>query len=225
MSFYLNDLLIIIIIVLPLISQGIITSTYSKYSKIENSSNLSGKDVARKILDKNGLQKVTIGKIPGNLTDHYDPRNKHINLSEAIYEDTSISSVSVAAHEVGHAIQDKEKYSFLTFRTKMVPIVNLTSRFSTILIILGFTTELLNIVYLGIIFLSIGLLFQLITLPVEFDASRRAKIQLQQMGLITQKDIKGTKKVLNAAAFTYVAGFLANALNILRLLLISRRRD
>ncbi len=225
MDFITEFFLILIIIFLPLISQGIITSTYNKYSKINNSSNLSGRDVARKILDKNGLYNVSIYEIPGTLSDHYDPKNKSIVLSNNIYNETSISSVSVAAHEVGHAIQDKESYSFLTFRTKLVPVVNLTSRFSTVLIVIGFGTQLLNMVYLGILLLGIGLLFQFVTLPVEFDASRRAKKELQNMGLIADKDVEGTKKVLNAAAFTYVAGFISTALNILRLLLISKRRD
>ena len=225
MDFITEFFLILIIIFLPLISQGIITSTYNKYSKINNSSNLSGRDVARKILDKNGLYNVSIYEIPGTLSDHYDPKNKSIALSNNIYNETSISSVSVAAHEVGHAIQDKESYSFLTFRTKLVPVVNLTSRFSTVLIVIGFGMQLLNMVYLGILLLGIGLLFQFVTLPVEFDASRRAKKELQDMGLIADKDVEGTKKVLNAAAFTYVAGFISTALNILRLLLISKRRD
>ena len=218
-------ILIIVIVLLPLLSQGIITSTYNKYAKIDNSCKLTGNEVARKILDKNGLKKVTISQISGTLTDHYDPRSKHINLSTNIYEDASISSVSVAAHEVGHAIQDKEHYAFLTLRSKMVPLVNITSKFSTILIIIGFSAQLLNLVNIGLILLGIGLVFQLITLPVEFDASNRAKKELKKMGLITDKDISGTKKVLTAAAFTYVAGFLANALNILRLVLISRNRN
>lgn len=216
-------ILILLIILIPLIAQGKITSTYNKYSKIDNSVNLTGEQVARKILDRNGLRNVTIGRVSGNLTDHYDPRNKNVNLSDGIYSNKSIASVSVAAHECGHAIQHKEAYSFLTFRTKLVPIVNFTSRFATIFIFLGFVSQLLDIVYVGIFLMSFGLLFQLITLPVEFDASRRGKEELKKLGLIADKDVKGTKKVLHAAAMTYVAGFLASALQILRLVLISRR--
>ena len=152
--------LIALIVFLPLIAQSNITSTYNKYSKISNSKKLSGKDVARMILDRNGLHNVTIGEISGNLTDHYDPRNKNIRLSQNIYNGTSIASVSVAAHECGHAIQDKESYSFLRFRTALVPIVNFTSRISSILIIIGFASELLNLVKIGILLLCIGLLFQ-----------------------------------------------------------------
>ena len=224
--YYGMDLIfILVIILLPLIAQMKISSTYNKYSKKYNSVKLTGKEVARKILDKNGLSKVDIEMVPGNLTDHYDPRNKKVRLSSSIYEDNSIARVAVAAHECGHAIQDIEAYSFLRFRSAMVPVVNFTSRFATIFIFIGFLSELLNFVYIGIALLSIGLLFQFITLPVEFDASRRAKKELQKCGLIVDEDISGTKKVLNAAAFTYVASFLASALQVLRLVLISRRRN
>lgn len=215
-------IVILVIIFLPMLSQSIIKSTYNKYSKIDSSSNLSGKKVARMILDKNGLQNISISEIGGSLTDHYDPKNKHINLSTDIYNDSSISSISVAAHEVGHAIQDKEHYSFLVFRSKMVPIVNFTSRFATIFIALGFMLEIFDLANIGILLLSIGLLFQLVTLPVEFDASRRAKIWLEKLGIVNKKEIDGSKKVLGAAAFTYVASFLASSLQIARLILINR---
>ena len=218
-------ILIGLIVLLPIIAQSAITSSYNKYSKVPNSRNLSGKEVARMILDRNGLNNVTIGQISGNLTDHYNPSKKNINLSESIYSGKSISSVSVAAHECGHAIQDKESYSFLRFRTALVPVVNFTSRIASILLIVGFAAEILNVVYIGIALLCIGLLFQFITLPVEFDASRRGKKQLQALGLIEKKDVSGANKVLKAAAFTYVAGFLSTALQILRLVLISRNRN
>ena len=219
-----NLIIILVIIVLPLIAQGKINSTYNKYSKVDNSINISGKEVAKKILESNGISNVSVNKIDGSLTDHYDPKRKIVNLSSNIYDDNSIASVSVAAHECGHAIQDKEAYAFLRFRSSLVPIVNFTSRFATIFIILGFILEFLNFVYIGIALLSVGLLFQLITLPVEFDASRRGKEELQKLGLVADSDISGTKKVLNAAAFTYVASFLASALQVARLILISRRR-
>lgn len=219
-----DTIIILIIVLLPLISQTLITSTYNKYSKIESTKGLTGKQVARKILDSNGLKNVSISEIGGTLTDHYSPKDKHINLSTSIYNESSISSISVAAHEVGHAIQDKEHYSFLVFRSKMVPIVNFSSRFATIFIVLGFMLEIFNLVYVGIALLSIGLIFQLITLPVEFDASRRAKIQLQELGIINQDEINGTNKVLGAAAFTYVANFLASALQIARLIINNKNR-
>lgn len=223
--YYLDVILMLIIILLPLYANIKINMTYNKYSKKQNSRKFTGKEVAEKILEMNGLSNVKVGQIGGSLTDHYDPRNKTISLSSDIYSNTSISACAVAAHEVGHAIQDKEKYSMLVFRTKIVPLVNFTSRLSTVFVFLGFFLEFMNLITIGALLLSVGLFFQLITLPVEFDASRRAKEELQKCGLIENQDTKGANKVLKAAAFTYVAGFLASALQIVRLLLISRDRD
>lgn len=226
MDYYsLDVILMLIIIVLPLYANIKINSTYSKYSKKQNSGKLTGKEVAEKILEMNELSNVKVGRINGSLTDHYDPRNKTISLSDGIYNSDSISACAVAAHEVGHAIQDKERYSMLVFRSKLVPVVNFTSRLSSILVFSGFIFDLFNFITIGAILLTVGLLFQLITLPVEFDASKRAKEELQKCGLIEKQDTKGATKVLKAAAFTYVAGFLASALQIARLLLISRNRD
>lgn len=226
MDYYsLDVILMLIIIVLPLYANIKINSTYSKYSKKQNSGKLTGKEVAEKILEINGLSNVKVGRINGSLTDHYDPRNKTISLSDGIYNSNSISACAVAAHEVGHAIQDKERYSMLVFRSKLVPVVNFTSRLSSILVFSGFIFDLFNFITIGAILLTVGLFFQLITLPVEFDASKRAKEELQKCGLIEKQDTKGATKVLKAAAFTYVAGFLASALQIARLLLISRNRD
>ena len=219
MDYYsLDVILMLIIIVLPLYANIKINSTYSKYSKKQNSGKLTGKEVAEKILEMNGLSNVKVGRINGSLTDHYDPRNKTISLSDGIYNSNSISACAVAAHEVGHAIQDKERYSMLVFRSKLVPV-------SSILVFSGFIFDLFNFITIGAILLTVGLFFQLITLPVEFDASKRAKEELQKCGLIEKQDTKGATKVLKAAAFTYVAGFLASALQIARLLLISRNRD
>lgn len=218
-------ILILLIILIPLIAQVSVKGSYSKYSKVENDKNLTGKEVARMILDKNGLNNVEIFETNGELTDYYDPRKKRVVLSRSIYKGTSISSASVAAHEVGHAIQDKEGYFFLRFRSFLVPIVNFTSHISSLFIIIGFAAEALNLIDIGIILLLVGLFFQLITLPVEFNASSRAKDQLKDIGLYSKKNINGTNSVLNAAAFTYVAGFLAEALQILRLILISKNRD
>lgn len=226
MDYYsLDVILMLIIIVLPLYANIKINSTYSKYSKKQNSGKLTGKEVAEKILEMNELSNVKVGRINGSLTDHYDPRNKTISLSDGIYNSDSISACAVAAHEVGHAIQDKERYSMLVFRSKLVPVVNFTSRLSSILVFSGFIFDLFNFITIGAILLTVGLFFQLITLPVEFDASKRAKEELQKCGLIEKQDKKGATKVLKAAAFTYVAGFLASALQIARLLLISRNRD
>ena len=141
-----------------------------------------------------------------------------------MYEVTSIGSLAEAAHVCGHAIQDKEAYSYLTLRSKMVPVVNITSKIASVFIIIGFISQILDIITIGIVLLMVGLFFQLITLPVEFDASKRARLQLESCGLVVNEDIQGTKKVLDAAALTYVAGFLATALQILRLVLLSRNR-
>ena len=193
---------------------------YNAYSKQKNSLNMTGKEVARKILDNNGLNYVDILQTKGSLTDHYNPLTKKIFLSENTYGSKSIAAAAVAAHEVGHAIQDKESYSYLRFRNKMVPFVNFTSRAATILIFISFIFNFMEMFDAGIVLLLVGLLFQLITLPVEFNASNRAKEQLKSCGLLEKNDISGTKSMLNTAAFTYVASFLAMALQILRLILI-----
>lgn len=218
-------ILILLIIFIPIIAQIGINSAYSTNSRIDNDLKITGKDVARKILDKNGLQNVEIVCVNGELTDHYDPRKKRVSLSTNIYNGKSISAAAVAAHEVGHAIQDKEGYFFLKLRRFLVPIVNIASHISTIFIFIGFAIEALDIVNIGIYLLLVGLLFQLITLPVEFNTSARAKVQLKKCGLYSDENTNGTNSVLNAAALTYVAGFLAQALQIFRLILISRDND
>lgn len=213
-------ILILFIIIVPLIADIKVKMNYNTYSKQKNSLNLTGNEVARKILDNNGLNYVDIVQTKGSLTDHYNPLTKKIFLSENTYGSKSIAAAAVAAHEVGHAIQDKESYSYLRFRNKMVPFVNFTSRAATILIFISFIFNFMEMFDAGIVLLLVGLLFQLITLPVEFNASNRAKEQLKSCGLLEKNDISGTKSMLNAAAFTYVASFLAMALQILRLILI-----
>lgn len=215
-------ILIIIIIILPLFAQSKVNSNYNKYSKIKNSLNITGEEVAKRILNENNLTRINVYRTGGILTDHYDPTKKIINLSDSIYSSTSIAAIAVAAHECGHAIQDKESYAFLRFRSKMVPVVNFTSRLSSIILFLGIILGALDFINLALLLLCVGLFFQLITLPVEFDASRRAKQELEKIGLIEHKDKKGIEKVLSAAAFTYVASFLATALQILRLFLATR---
>ena len=213
-------ILILFIIIVPLMADIKVKMNYNTYSKQKNSLNLTGNEVARKILDNNGLNYVDILQTKGSLTDHYNPLTKKIFLSENTYGSKSIAAAAVAAHEVGHAIQDKESYSYLRFRNKMVPFVNFTSRAATILIFISFIFDFMEMFDAGIVLLLVGLLFQLITLPVEFNASNRAKEQLKSCGLLEKNDISGTKSMLNAAAFTYVASFLAMALQILRLILI-----
>lgn len=217
--------MLLIIIFLPIIAQLKIKGTYNKYMKVKNESELTGAEVAKMILKKNGLSNVNVYETSGTLTDYYDPKKKMVVLSSDIYNSQSVSSVAVAAHECGHAIQDKENYKFLRFRSALVPIVNFTSRIASIFIIFGFIFEALDLLDVGIICLLVGLLFQLVTLPVEFNASARAKDQLEICGIVSNKEKSGVKQVLSAAAFTYVAGFIAEALQILRLVLISRNRD
>lgn len=217
--------ILVVIVVLPLIAQSKVNSNYNKYSKVANSMNMTGEEVAKKILEMNGLNNIKIGMVSGSLTDHYDPTKKVINLSESIYSDKSIAAAAVAAHECGHAIQDKESYAFLRFRSNLVPVVNFSSKLAPIFLIIGFSAELLGIAKIGIILLSCGLLFQLITLPVEFNASARAKRQLKTCGMISKKDNSGMQKVLSAAALTYVASFLTTALQIFRMILMMNRRN
>ena len=218
-------LLILIIIVVPLLAQLLVMVSYKKYSQITNSNKITGRETAQKILEMNGITNISVGSIRGNLTDHYNPKKKVILLSEDVYDSTSVAAVSIAAHEVGHAIQDKESYGFLRLRTAMVPIVNFTSNVANIVIILGFILEYFNLINIGILLLGVGLLFQFITLPVEFNASSRAKVELSRCGLLSNDDKHGVSKVLSAAAFTYVANFFATALQIIRLIFISRNRN
>ena len=218
-------ILILFIIIVPLMADIKVKMNYNAYSKQKNSLNMTGKEVARKILDNNGLNYVDILQTKGSLTDHYNPLTKKIFLSENTYGSKSIAAAAVAAHEVGHAIQDKESYSYLRFRNKMVPFVNFTSRAATILIFISFIFNFMEMFDAGIVLLLVGLLFQLITLPVEFNASNRAKEQLKSCGLLEKNDISGTKSMLNTAAFTYVASFFASLLQMIGLFLRLKDND
>ena len=173
-----NIILIIAILVIPLLAQIKVKSSYNKYMRIKNTSGLSGTEVARRILDNHNLNSVYVVETPGVLSDHYDPRRKTVRLSNSIFEDTTIASVAVAAHECGHAIQDKEGYFFLKLRSMIYPIVNIATSISYYIIFIGFILEYIDLIYLGIGFSALGLLFQIITLPVEFNASKRAKEEI-----------------------------------------------
>lgn len=220
----LNYLLYAIIIIIPLLAQLNISSTYKKYKKEKNNKSISGFEVARKILDDNGLEDIYIVETGGNLTDHYDPTRKTIKLSKEIFHGETIAAIAVAAHECGHAIQDKEGYKFMKIRSFIVPIVNISSYFSWVAIFIGLLTEYFGIFALGIGLISIGLIFQLITLPVEYDASKRAKIELEKAELVSNKDANGVSKMLSSAALTYVASVLTSILEILRLILVFNDR-
>lgn len=217
-------ILVLLIIGLPLLAQIFIKISYENNSRIKNSKELTGYDVARKILDKNGLNDLLIVETNGYLTDHYDPNRKVIKLSRNIYGNDTISSMAVAAHEVGHAIQDKEGYFFLRLRTFIFPIVSFISRISWLVILVGFFFEIVNAIYLGIIIVSASVIFELVTLPVEIDASKRAIKELNSLNLITGEEDK-VKNVLTAAALTYVAGTLAEILQLIRLIGILKDND
>lgn len=210
-------------LILAMYAQAKISSAYEKYNKVTASTGLSGAEVARKILDRNGLSYVDIKMVDGKLSDHYDPRDKTLNLSRDVYYKNSISSVSIAAHEVGHAIQDSVDYAPLKIRAALVPLANLGTQLSFILIILGFFFSVF-FTKLGIALFFFAVLFQIVTLPVEYNASNRAKKELA-MGIITEEDLKGTREVLSAAALTYVASTIVAIGQFLRLLSIFGRRD
>ena len=218
---------VIIGAIITMLAQGLVTGRYNKYKKMDASKSYRGKDIARKILDANDLQKVKVQEVSGTLTDHYDPSKKTVNLSTDIYEGNSISSVAVAAHECGHAIQDKVGYKFLRIRHKLVPTVNICTKLGYVVIMIGLLAGVFNVAMIGLILVGAILLFQLVTLPVEFNASSRAKKQLKELNLVNETDSTGISDMLFAAALTYVAALASSILQVLRLLLmiLGRRRD
>lgn len=223
MDYYvMNIIFYILIIAIPLIAQIRISSNYSKYKKISNNEGISGFEVARKILDANGLDDVYVVEVQGNLTDHYDPTRKTVRLSSDVFKGETIASSAIAAHECGHAIQDKVGYTPMKIRSMLVPVVNISSKFAWFVILIGFITQYFRVFYIGIGLISIGLIFQLITLPVEFDASKRGKEELNKLRIVSEDEATGVKKMLGAAAMTYVAGVLSSILEILRLIIMFR---
>lgn len=216
--------LLILGFVICIAAQAKISSTYSKYKKIRCSSEKTGEDVAVAILNKNGLNDIQVNSIAGNLTDHYNPGRKEINLSEDVYGSISIASLAIAAHECGHAIQKKEKYAFYNMRTALVPVVNAINYVGYFGMIISLFLGYSQYLKIAILVVLATLVFQLVTLPVEFDASRRGKQQLLEMGFITKEEEQGVTKVLSAAALTYVAGVISSLLQVLRLVLILNRR-
>lgn len=214
-----------ILLIIPLWAQARVKSTYRKYSQKANSSQMTGAQVARKILDDNGLYDVHVEEVKGVLSDHYDPRQKIVRLSSGNYHGHSMAASAVAAHEVGHAIQDAEEYAFLKFRSALVPVASFGSNSAFFFILAGLIMGLNNLILLGIIFMAAGVLFQLVTLPVEFNASSRAMDQLVTTGIIHNDEERETKKVLNAAALTYVAAALVAVAELLRFILIFFNND
>ncbi len=222
-------LLVIVAAIFSLIAQWKVKSTYSKYAKVRSMTNMTGREAAERILAHAGIQGIEIRHVSGTLTDHYNPANQTVNLSDAVYDSTSVAAVSVAAHECGHVMQHHEGYTPITIRSKLVPIANFGSYAAWPLILLGlfFNNGMSTlIIEIGILLFSASVLFQLVTLPVEFDASRRADETLQELGILSHDEARMTKKVLGAAALTYVAAAATAIIQLLRLLLIlNRRRD
>ncbi|MEN3012702.1 MAG: zinc metallopeptidase [Dictyoglomus thermophilum] len=204
-----------------------VRSTFLYYSEIPNSRRLTGREAAEIILKSIGLNDVKIEPIPGTLTDHYDPTTKVLRLSEPVYSEPSVAALGVAAHEIGHAIQHATGYYALALRSSLVPVANIGTNLAFPLFFLGFIFGSPSLMNIGILAFSLAVLFYLITLPVEINASKRAQEVLLSLGLVTQKEAEGVKKVLNAAALTYLAAALTALLNLLRLILLAnmRRRD
>ncbi|MDN3426294.1 zinc metallopeptidase [Microbacterium sp. APC 3898] len=210
----------ILLLIIPIWAQFKLKRTYGKYSKVRSTSGHTGAQVARTILDANGLQNIKVVESRGMLSDHYNPLTKTVALSSHNYHEASVAGTAVAAHEVGHAIQDAEDYSFLRLRHRMVPIVNISSNMSWVFIMIGFFSAWSGALLIGIILLAAGVVFQLVTLPVEFNASSRAMDQLLSNNIIRNEEERHAKKVLSAAAMTYVAATAVAVLELARLILI-----
>ncbi|MFP3918661.1 zinc metallopeptidase [Lysinibacillus telephonicus] len=210
----------LIILILPIYAQFKVKSTYRKFSQVSASKGMTGAQVARLILDQHGLSDVRVVPTQGVLSDHYNPATKTVALSEDNYYNNTIAGTAVAAHEVGHAIQHKEAYSFLTLRSKLVPVANISSNASWIFVMIGIFASSTNMLLLGIVLLAAGVLFQIVTLPVEFDASRRAMNEVVSLGIISNNEERSARKVLSAAAMTYVAAAAVAVLELVRLILI-----
>lgn len=221
-----DDLLYLLMLIIPLIAQIYVTSSYKRFKKVYNKKNITGYDVARKILDANGLSNLYIVETKGTMTDHYDPSRKIVRLSSEVYHESSVASMAIAAHECGHAIQDKEGYLFLKIRSFIYPIVNLGTRLAYIVLLIGIILEYFDLILLGIVLVGLGLVFQIVTLPVEINASKRALLKLEELNIADKEELNGTKTMLTSAALTYLAGVLSSAIEVFRLVYIYfDRRD
>lgn len=220
-------ILVVAALLLSMFASFGVNATFNKYKKVKTQRGITGSDAARRVLDMNGLGHIRIERVSGNLTDHFDPRAGVIRLSDATYDDDSVAAVGVAAHEAGHAVQHAVGYTPIKVRNSIVPIVNIGNALSMPLFILGLILGATGLSYLGVLLFSLTLLFQLVTLPVEFNASRRAISILDESMMLYEDEIGPAKKVLRSAAMTYVAAVAATALQLLRFLLIlnSRRDD
>ncbi|MBR1757146.1 MAG: zinc metallopeptidase [Lachnospiraceae bacterium] len=220
-------LLVLVAMVIAMIAQWAVTKAFKQYSQVGASSGISGAEAAHRFLQMNGIYDVTIVHTSGSLTDNYNSSNKTLNLSDSVYGSTSVSAVAVAAHECGHAVQDAVGYGPLRLRTAMVPVANIGSKASWILFMLGLFLNITGLIKIGIICFMAALAFQVVTLPVEFDASRRGLMMLTQCGVLAEEEMTGARKVLRSAAFTYVAAVITSLFQLLRFLAIlngGRRR-
>ncbi len=222
-------ILVLIGVVLSLWAQSRVTSTFNRYSQVRSSTGMTGAEAARRLLHSQGIYDVTVQPVAGSLTDHFDPRNKTVNLSESVFNSTSIAAIGVAAHECGHAMQHAEGYGPLRFRSSLVPVANIGAKISWPMILLGVVIGGLGspLVQIGILMFSLSVLFQVVTLPVEFNASNRAVRLVDELGILYGEEVKGTRKVLGAAAWTYVAAAASTILQLLRLIILfgGRRRN
>lgn len=223
-------ILVLIGAVMCLLAQAKVSSSFSKYSRVRNNSGMSGAEVAERILRMSGINDVQVEHISGNLTDHYDPSAKVLRLSDSVYGSTSIAATAVAAHECGHAVQHDKGYAPLQFRSALVPVANLGSKLGIPIIILGVILSMNQmLIHIGIWVFAIAVLFQIVTLPVEFNASGRALVMLKDYGIVGEREISPCRRVLTAAALTYVAAAASSVLQLLRLVLLyggkGRRRD
>lgn len=225
--FYWDSTYIILIpaILFSIYAQSKISATFNRYIRVPSNSGINGAGAARMILDRNGLFDVPVEVVRGNLTDHYDPSKRVLRLSHDVYYGNSIASIGVAAHECGHAIQHSKGYAPLIIRNSLVPVVNIGSSLSWVFIMLGFFIGMTGLLKLGIFLFSGAVLFQIITLPVEFNASSRALKQIKSNSILYGEEINGARKVLSAAALTYVAATLVAISQLLRLLVLTRDRD
>ena len=217
-------LLLIAAFIISMIVQFRMQGTFAKYSKVAARNGMTGAQIAQMVLQSEGLYNVQVRPVAGSLTDHYDPRTKTVNLSQTVYGQTSLAAQSVAAHECGHAIQDARNYAPLRWRTSLVPVANFGSRFSWILLLIGLFMSSYFLIRVGILLFAVALLFQLVTLPVEFNASNRALAKLQNSGWLQADEMSGSKQVLGAAALTYVAAACTSLMYLLRMLSLGRRR-
>ena len=230
MGYYFDPTWILVIIgaVLSMAASAKVNSTFSKYSKVRSMTGMTGEDAAKRLLNSQGIYDVTVRPVKGQLTDHYDPRTKTVNLSESVFHSTSVAAIGVAAHECGHAMQDNVGYVPLKLRGAIVPVANIGSQAAFPLIIIGVLIGGMGspLVNIGLILFSLAVIFQLITLPVELNASRRAITLLDQVGILGGQEVNQTRQVLGSAALTYVAALAASVLQLLRLvILFGGRRD